>query len=280
MHFPHLLLPPRIRLLVLTISFLLFPAWQARAYDEATRAAIEKVVRTAESYLGTPHRLGGTSRSGIDCSGLMYVSFREVNQSLPRVSRDQAKVGNPVKKQELSRGDLIFFAQSGRVFHVGLVLENTGRDVLFVHASSSRGVIRSQLSETYWQQHYHSARRTWQEKRREEAPVASHSAPVGHISLLDTTGTRAMPGRFPEASQRLLTLSELRPLSQKQLRLMRNEIFARHGFVFRSEDLRRYFSKQKWYRALPKVQDQQALSQRLSEIEKANVGRIRQLEKD
>lgn len=280
MHFPHLSLSPRFRTSFFSLICLLLPAFQAYAYDGTTLAAIEQVAQTAESYLGTPHRLGGTSRSGIDCSGLMYVSFLKVNQTLPRVSRDQAKVGQAVQKQALRRGDLIFFAQNGRVFHVGLVLENTGRDVLFVHASGSRGVIRSRLSESYWRQHYSGARRTWPQATGTNESLATTNKPVAHISILDTTAsTVALPGRFPQASQRLLTRKDLRPLNQKQLRLVRNEIFARHGYVFQSADLRKYFGKQKWYRKTPKIRDQQALMLRLSAIEKTNITLIRQLEK-
>ncbi len=277
MHFPSLSHTFRVRSRLLTLICLIFPAWQVQAYDESTLASIEKVVQSAESYLGTPHRMGGTSRAGIDCSGLVYVSFLAVNQTLPRVSREQARVGNPVGRQDLRRGDLVFFAQNGRVFHVGLVLESAAGDVLFIHSSSSRGVIQSRLSEAYWQRHYTGARRLWREPVKADKPLA-HRPPAGHISALDTSGTGDRPGRFPQASQRVLSAQELRTLGKKQLFLMRNEIFARHGYVFENAALRKHFGKQKWYRQLPKVRDQQLVAQRLSAIERANIGLIRQLE--
>ena len=277
MHFPPLSHTLGARSRLLTLICLTFPVWQAHAYDEATRASIEKVVKTAESYLGTPHRMGGTSRSGMDCSGLVFVSFREVNQTLPRVSGAQARVGNPVGRQDLRRGDLVFFSQNGTIFHVGLVLESAGGDALFIHSSSSRGVIRSRLSEAYWQRHYTGARRIWPEPAKADKPLAGTPAPVGHISVLDTAD--AFPGRYPQASQRILVAQELRPLSKKQFYLRRNEIFPRHGYAFQQADLRKYFGRQKWYRSLPKVKDQRAVTLRLSEIEKANIGLIRQWEK-
>lgn len=81
------------------------------------------------------------------------------------------------------------------------------------------------------------------------------------------------PGRYPQASSRLLTQEDLQFLSRQELRLMRNEIFARHGMMFRSEDLRSYFNSQPWY--VPKYDE---VSAQITGIEKQNIELIKLFE--
>lgn len=115
------------------------------------------VLDAARSYIGTPYRFGGEDRSGMDCSGLVWRCHRDADaRDLPRTSRAMYGIGLPVTQAELQPGDLVFFATSGgKVNHVGLY-EGGGS---FIHASSSRGVVRSSLSEGYWRRSYVGARR-------------------------------------------------------------------------------------------------------------------------
>lgn len=113
----------------------------------------EAIVRTALSYTGTRYRYGGTTRKGMDCSGLLYVSFQQHDFPLPRVSRDMADQGRRVRVPQLRKGDLLFFKttrRGGKINHVGLVVEVAGDDVKFIHSTSSRGVIVSSLREGFW----------------------------------------------------------------------------------------------------------------------------------
>ena len=113
---------------------------------------------TARSYLGTPYVWGGTTHEGIDCSGLTSRTYIENRISIPRVSRDQWKVGDPVEYKGLKKGDLIFFNTMGvGVSHVGMIMDP--RTPTFIQASSSKGVTISDLNRRYWQVRYLGGRR-------------------------------------------------------------------------------------------------------------------------
>lgn len=122
---------------------------------------IDNILDEASTYLGTPYRFGGTTRSGIDCSAFVLNVFGEsIGIELPRVAADQAELGDRVEKQELQKGDLVFFSQGGRVSHVGIVQEvTTEGEVKFIHAATSRGVMISSLNDSYWGRKFRFAKR-------------------------------------------------------------------------------------------------------------------------
>lgn len=98
----------------------------------------------------------------MDCSGLVYTSFLKEKISLPRVSRDMAKKGKRLSKDKISKGDLVFFKTNKNknvINHVGLVVESKRGNILFIHSSSSRGVIVSSLDEKYWRNAFVEGRR-------------------------------------------------------------------------------------------------------------------------
>jgi probable lipoprotein NlpC len=134
--------------------------------DESVSGAnkeVAAVIKTARSFIGTPYRYGGTSRAGIDCSGLLMNSFKAIKVDLPRSSEAQSKIGKPVKMKDLLPGDLLFFATGKNkkvVTHVGMVTQVLDdHDVKFIHASSTLGVVETNISGAYYQERYLGARR-------------------------------------------------------------------------------------------------------------------------
>ena len=111
-------------------------------------------------WLGVPYRGGGTTKRGVDCSGLTSAIYHKVyRKSLERNSEDQRKKDcKKVKKSKLREGDLVFFhngRKKKRATHVGIYL----KDHKFIHASTSQGVIISTLDEEYWDKHWLSGGR-------------------------------------------------------------------------------------------------------------------------
>ncbi|WP_396598077.1 C40 family peptidase [Dokdonia sp. R86516] len=122
----------------------------------------DRIIQQAQAFSGTRYKFGGTTRKGMDCSGLIYTAFQKENIVLPRISRQMAQRGQPIKDKEISKGDLLFFRtnkSSKRINHVGLVTKVTGNDIYFIHATTSKGVLTSNLNERYWNDAYIMARR-------------------------------------------------------------------------------------------------------------------------
>ena len=106
-----------------------------------------------QDWYGTPYRLGGTSRSAIDCSAFTRQLFSDVyGSNLNRTAAEQYASSKRVSSwDELKEGDLIFFSiKSKRITHVGVYL-GQGK---FVHASSSRGVMISDMELPYWRRYF------------------------------------------------------------------------------------------------------------------------------
>ena len=119
--------------------------------SESTKA--DHIINTALTYSGVRYKYGGTSRKGMDCSGLLYVSFREHQVDLPRVSHEMAGEGKRIRLEKVQKGDLLFFKTSRKgkkINHVGMVVSVADEDIKFIHSTSSRGVIVSSLREGFW----------------------------------------------------------------------------------------------------------------------------------
>ncbi|WP_226391115.1 C40 family peptidase [Penaeicola halotolerans] len=124
---------------------------------------VATVISTAKSFTGTPYRYGGTTRAGMDCSGLILQSYSRAGIQLPRTSDAQSKSGKKVSIAELKTGDLVFFATGKRrrqVTHAGIVTDARSRgNIRFIHASTSLGVIEDNIMSDYWRPKFVRARR-------------------------------------------------------------------------------------------------------------------------
>lgn len=132
--------------------------------DAGQATDVDRVISTARTFIGTPYRYGGTTRSGMDCSGLLINSFNVVNVALPRSSAAQSKVGKEIRKMnDLEPGDLVFFAtgkKKDEITHVGLVTDVRANDnIKFIHSSSSLGVVETNLYADYYLKRFRGARR-------------------------------------------------------------------------------------------------------------------------
>ena len=159
------------------------------------------LLATAETYLGVPYRFGGADRRGMDCSGFVYVSFREaLRYTIPRTSLGIYNWAQKIPVSELQPGDLVFFVTVGaRVSHLGIYIGG-GR---FIHSASDgphTGVIISRLDESFWRRTFWSAGRAlpWDNMvAREMASARGVAQPIRNVPLGPGQGASAAPVRPP-----------------------------------------------------------------------------------
>jgi cell wall-associated NlpC family hydrolase len=126
---------------------------QVAVSDGSATAALQAQYR---EWRGVPYRIGGLTKGGVDCSGLVHLTYRDLfGIDLPRSAREQAQLGTPVAARQWQAGDLVFFRINRWTNHVGIYLEQ-GR---FLHASASSGVMISHVDDPYWKSRYWKAAR-------------------------------------------------------------------------------------------------------------------------
>jgi len=115
-----------------------------------------KILDQYADWKGVRYRLGGNTKRGIDCSAFVQVTFREqFGLDLPRSTSEQEDTGKQVQRTKLRPGDLVMFRAGSTGRHVGIYLGNDK----FVHASTSSGVMISDLTDNYWNKRYREGRR-------------------------------------------------------------------------------------------------------------------------
>lgn len=131
-------------------------------HTSVSNAKADNVVDYAMKFDGVRYKHGGRTKKGMDCSGLIVTSFNSENVPLPRTTGDLSVTGDWIDLKKVAKGDLLFFAtrkNSRNVNHVGIVTESRDGYVEFIHASTSNGVMVSNLAEKYWYFAFVQARR-------------------------------------------------------------------------------------------------------------------------
>ncbi|MEQ9403276.1 MAG: C40 family peptidase [Cyclobacteriaceae bacterium] len=135
---------------------------QAQRKKKRKKQKIETAIATARSYVGTPYKWGGTTKSGIDCSGLIQKSYKTIGINMPRTAKEQSKFGQKRGWDGIKPGDIVFFKfkQKGdKWFHSGMITSVSSSSIKFIHASTSRGVVESNLLSDYYKKNVKNFRR-------------------------------------------------------------------------------------------------------------------------
>ena len=125
---------------------------------DLNNTAIVKDILTQQyaDWRHVQHRMGGMSKTGIDCSGLVYRTYRsKFGIDVPRSTEFQSQVGQSINKSQLKAGDMVFFKTGFNTRHVGLYIDKGE----FLHVSSSKGVMISNLETPYWDDVYWKSQR-------------------------------------------------------------------------------------------------------------------------
>ena len=114
------------------------------------------ILKEFKGWEGTPHKMGGKNKKGIDCSGFAHHIYTKLfNLNVPRTTRQLFTTGIKISKTQLKPGDLVAFKPHSYPRHVGVYIGNNK----FIHASTTKGVMMSDLSNPYWIKHYVMSRR-------------------------------------------------------------------------------------------------------------------------
>ncbi|MEZ7516303.1 C40 family peptidase [Flavobacterium frigidarium] len=127
----------------------------AKKNEKTSNKIVASIIEEAEDNIGIKYKTAGTTKSGYDCSGLVFTLYGNYNIKLPRTSIQQSKTGIDLGKDisKAQKGDLIFFKTNSRsqINHVGIITEVYKEELLFIHTSTSKGVILSSTKEPYYQ---------------------------------------------------------------------------------------------------------------------------------
>jgi probable lipoprotein NlpC len=151
-----------VKQVIIFILFVTCLECNAFAQGKKKQKKIDAVVAEAHSFIGTPYQYGGIGYGGIDCSGLICNSLKAIDVNMPRVSVDQSKVGSKKNWKSIRPGDLVFFKfkeKGNKWYHAGLITSVGENEIKFIHASSSRGVVESNLNESYYRENVKKFRR-------------------------------------------------------------------------------------------------------------------------
>lgn len=112
----------------------------------------EKILALAMKQVGVPYVWAGNDPKGFDCSGFTSYVLKGVEKELPRRARDQYEIASKVKEKDAQKGDLVFFDNGSGISHVGIIVSNRGEPLQMIHASSTQGIVITDIEKSaYWQ---------------------------------------------------------------------------------------------------------------------------------
>lgn len=124
--------------------------------QESSSEEREKIVKIAQSWLGTPYVWGGNTRNGVDCSGLVKIVYEQVGLNLPRTAQQQYDYANKISNRELQPGDLLFYRKGNKISHVAIYI---GKGEIIHSSSSAKSVIKQPFNDSYLSSIYAGAGR-------------------------------------------------------------------------------------------------------------------------
>lgn len=146
----------KIQFLFIVLVILLLISCGASKKAAAVAKVETQLEKQYQIYKGVPYKWGGTDRRGFDCSGFVGKVYKDgLKTQLPRSTKEIATMGRKVSKHKLKPGDLVFFRPSRKYRHVGIYVG----DNLFMHSSTSKGIMKSKLDNTYWKKKFRYAKR-------------------------------------------------------------------------------------------------------------------------
>ncbi|MCL2478457.1 MAG: C40 family peptidase, partial [Treponema sp.] len=179
--------------IIMNSTVLLFPAapiQTASLGSMSAGSARSRLITAAQAYLGTVYRYGGMDLSGIDCSGLIYASFRDALRiTVPRTTAALYSWAEKIPAGEMEPGDLVFFITTGPgISHVGIYI---GKGT-FIHAPSEgnrTGVLYSSLDDSYWRRTFAGAGRALP---YDESLQEANTPGLNPAGLSDWTGSKGL----------------------------------------------------------------------------------------
>ncbi|TNE54458.1 MAG: NlpC/P60 family protein [Bacteroidetes bacterium] len=117
----------------------------------------KQVIKLAKKQVGVPYVWAGNDPNGFDCSGFTsYIMAETVGTKIPRRAQDQFESSVKLKQKEVQKGDLIFFHNGSRISHVGIVVSDPGEELTMIHASSTKGIVITNVEQSsYWKKRIH-----------------------------------------------------------------------------------------------------------------------------
>jgi hypothetical protein len=111
----------------------------------------DAIVVYAKKQLGVPYVWAGNDPSGFDCSGFTGYVMKEFGKDIPRRAVDQFETSRKLKEKNVQKGDLVFFDNGSGISHVGMIVSDKGKPLVMIHASSSKGIIVTEIEQSdYW----------------------------------------------------------------------------------------------------------------------------------